>query len=61
MGGDAFAKLKIMEVIGKEGVKIIPDTLIMGGGGQGASVIDLMGLKLIEEWSKTGKLPEGEA
>ncbi len=61
MGGDAFAKLKIMEVIGKEGVKIIPDTLIMGGGGQGASVIDLMGLKLIEEWNKTGKLPEGEA
>jgi uncharacterized membrane protein YqiK len=61
MGGDAFAKLKIMEVIGKEGVKIIPDTLIMGGGGQGASVIDLMGLKLIEEWNKSGKLPEGEA
>ncbi len=61
MGGDAFAKLKIMEVIGKEGVKIIPDTLIMGGGGQGASVIDLMGLKLIEEWNKTGKLPDAEA
>lgn len=61
MGGDAFAKLKIMEVIGKEGVKIIPDTLIMGGNGQGASVIDLMGLKLIEEWNKSGKLPEGEA
>jgi uncharacterized membrane protein YqiK len=59
MGGDAFAKLKIMEVIGKEGVKIIPDTLIMGS--QGASVIDLMGLKLIEDWNKTGKLPEGEA
>jgi uncharacterized membrane protein YqiK len=61
MGGDAFAKLKIMEVIGKEGVKIIPDTLIMGGNGQGASVIDLMGLKLIEEWNKTGKMPEAEA
>jgi uncharacterized membrane protein YqiK len=59
MGGDAFAKLKIMEVIGKEGVKIIPDTLIMGS--QGASVIDLMGLKLIEDWNKNGKLPEGEA
>lgn len=59
MGGDAFAKLKIMEVIGKDGVKIIPDTLIMGS--EGASVIDLMGLKLIEDWNKNGKKPEGEA
>ncbi len=61
MGGESFAKLKIMEVIGREGVRIIPDTLIMGAGGQGASVIDLMGLRLIEEWNKTGKKPEAEA
>lgn len=60
MGEESFAKLKIMEVIGKEGVKIIPDNLIIGANGSG-SIIDLMGLKLIEDWNKTGKLPEVEA
>lgn len=59
MGSDEFTRLKVMEVIGKEGVKIIPDVLIAGG--EGASVIDLLGVKLLEQWGKTGKLPEAEA
>ena len=58
MGSDQFARLKVMEVIGKEGVKIIPDVLIAGG--EGASVIDLLGVKLLEQWGKSGKLPEVE-
>ena len=57
MGGDQFARLKIMEIIGKEGVKIIPDVLIAGGEG-GSSVIDLLGVKLLEQWHKEGKKPE---
>lgn len=60
MGGDQFARLKIMEVIGKEGVKIIPDVLIAGGEG-GSSVIDLLGVKLLEQWHKEGKKLEAEA
>jgi uncharacterized membrane protein YqiK len=59
MGRDEFTRLKVMEVIGKEGVKIIPDTLIAGG--EGASVIDLLGVKLLEQWGKAGKLPEAQA
>lgn len=59
MGSDEFTRLKVMEVIGKEGVKIIPDVLIAGG--EGASVVDLLGVKLLEQWGKTGKLPEAEA
>lgn len=60
MGGEQFARLKIMEVIGKEGVKIIPDVLIAGGEG-GSSIVDLLGIKLLEQWKKDGKLPEGQA
>lgn len=60
MGGEQFARLKIMEVIGKEGVKIIPDVLIAGGEG-GSSIVDLMGIKLLEQWKNEGKLPEGQA
>jgi uncharacterized membrane protein YqiK len=55
MGGDQFARLKIMEIIGKEGVKIIPDVLIAGGE-NGSSVVDLLGIKLLEQWNK----PEAE-
>ncbi len=53
IGGDGFVQMKVAEIIGKEGVKIIPDVLITGGGeGGGSSVIDLLGLKLLENWGK---------
>jgi uncharacterized membrane protein YqiK len=58
MGGDSFTRMKIMEVIGKEGVKIIPDVLITGGGegsGSGSSIVDLMGIKLLDQWKKDEK------
>lgn len=60
MGGESFARLKIMEVIGKEGVKIIPDVLIAGGEGS-SSVVDLLGIKLLEQWRKEGKMPDAQA
>jgi uncharacterized membrane protein YqiK len=60
MGGDQFTRLKIMEVIGKEGVKIIPDVLIAGGEG-GSSIVDLLGIKLLEQFQKDGKKPEAQA
>jgi uncharacterized membrane protein YqiK len=56
IGGDGFVQMKVAEIIGKEGVKIIPDVLITGNGegGNGSSVIDLLGLKLLENWGKNG-------
>lgn len=54
MGGDEFARLKIMEIIGKDGVKIIPDVLIAGGGEGASSIVDLLGIKLLEQWKKEG-------
>lgn len=60
IGGDGFVQMKVAEIIGEKGVKIIPDVLITGGGdGGGGSVIDLLGLKLLESWGKDKKgLPE---
>ncbi len=51
IGGEGFVKMKIAEIIGKEGVRIMPDVLISGGNGEkSGSVIDLIGLKLLENW-----------
>lgn len=54
MGGDNFTRLKITESIGKERIKIIPEVLIAGNGGDGANgpISGLLGLKLMEEVSK---------
>lgn len=61
IGADGFVKMKVTETIGQNGIKIIPDVLIAGGGESGGgSVMDLLGLKLLESWGKDkkGELPE---
>ncbi|MEN9611032.1 MAG: hypothetical protein RLZZ628_1846 [Bacteroidota bacterium] len=56
MGGEQFTRLKIVEIIGKEGVKIIPDILINNNGtGGGSSIVDLLGVKMLENWKKEDK------
>jgi uncharacterized membrane protein YqiK len=63
IGGNGFVQMKVAEIIGEKGVKIIPDVLITGGSGEGGShVIDLLGLKLLESWGKDkgNKLPEAQ-
>jgi uncharacterized membrane protein YqiK len=56
MGGEQFTRLKIAEIIGKERVKIIPDILInSGGAGGGSSIVDLLGVKMLENWKKDDK------
>ncbi len=52
VGAEGFVRMKVTESIGKEGVKIIPDVLITGAGEGSSSVIDLLGLKLLENWKK---------
>ncbi len=63
MGGDNFSRLKVTEAIGKDKIKVIPDVLIAGGGGDGANgpISGLLGLKLLEEVSKNiGKDKDGK-
>lgn len=55
MGGDNFTQLKITEAIGKDKIKIIPEVLITGNGGDGGPngpISGLLGMKLLEEVTK---------
>lgn len=48
MGGDNFAKFKITEEIGKNGIKIIPEILI-NGNGNGSPIDGLLGMELLKQ------------
>ncbi len=53
MGGNNFTQLKVMESIGMQHVKIMPDVLISGGGdGANGGISGLLGFKLLEEIAK---------
>jgi uncharacterized membrane protein YqiK len=60
MGGGNFTQLKVMEAIGAQKIKIMPDILI-GGGGEGANgpINGLLGLQLLEQVRKRSE--EGTA
>jgi len=49
MGGNNFTQLKVMEAIGEQHIKIMPDVLISGGDGANGPISGLLGLKLLEE------------
>ncbi|MFY0256121.1 hypothetical protein ACDQ55_19460 [Chitinophaga sp. 30R24] len=49
MGGDNFTQLKVMEAIGAQQIRIMPDVLINGGEGSNGPISGLLGLKLLEE------------
>lgn len=49
MGGNNFTQLKVMEAIGEQHIKIMPDVLISGGDGANGLISGLLGLKLLEE------------
>ncbi|MES1160695.1 MAG: SPFH domain-containing protein [Bacteroidota bacterium] len=53
MGGANFTQLKVMEAIGAQHIKIMPDILIGGGGdGAGGPISGLLGLQLLEQVRK---------
>jgi uncharacterized membrane protein YqiK len=52
MGGDNFTQLKIMEAIGAQHIKIMPDILIGAGGEGNGSINGLLGLQLLEQLKK---------
>ncbi|MBO9700462.1 MAG: flotillin family protein [Sporocytophaga sp.] len=61
MGGDNFTQLKITEAIGKQKIKIMPDILISGTGGEGPNgpISGLLGLKLMNELSRKNEEEKG--
>ena len=53
MGKDNFGQLKIIEQIAQNNMKLIPETLISGGGAGGGNLENMMGIMLLEKL--TGK------
>jgi uncharacterized membrane protein YqiK len=49
MGADNFAKFKIIEEIGKNGTKIIPEILIQGSGDNASPISGLLGFELLNK------------
>lgn len=50
--GPDYARLQIIEAIAKNGLKIIPDNIIIGGGSDGGSLInDFLGISMMEKLS----------
>lgn len=52
MGGGNFTQLKVMEAIGEQKIKIMPDILIGGSDGNGGPINGLLGLQLLEQLHK---------
>ncbi len=52
MGKDIFGQIQVVEKIAASNLKLIPDVLISGGGGQGGSNLEnMMGMMLLEKMS----------
>ena len=49
MGEDNFGKLKVTEMIGTNGIKIIPEVLITGGDGSNGPISGLLGMELLKQ------------
>lgn len=52
MGGGNFTQLKVMEQIGQQHIKIMPDILIGGSDGNGGPINGLLGLQLLQQLQK---------
>lgn len=49
MGADNFGKLKVTEMIGTNGIKIIPEILIQGGDSSNGPINGLLGMELLKQ------------
>ena len=55
MGADNFSKLKVTEMIGTNGIKIIPEILIQGGDGSNGPISGLLGMELLKQIQENKK------
>jgi hypothetical protein len=55
MGSDNFGKLKVTEMIGTNGIKIIPEILISGNDGGNGPISGLLGMELLKQISEKNK------
>ena len=55
MGADNFAKFKVTEMIGQNGIKIIPEILITGNEGGNGAISGLLGMELLKQIQEKGK------
>jgi uncharacterized membrane protein YqiK len=60
MGQDNFGKLKVTEMIGTNGIKIIPEILISGNEGNG-SINGLLGMEMLKQIKVDNTIKEREA
>ena len=60
MGQDNFGKLKVTEMIGTNGIKIIPEILISGNEGNG-SINGLLGMEMLKQIKVDNAIKEREA
>lgn len=56
MGGNNFTQLKVMEAIGTQQIRIMPDVLISGGDGANGPISGLLGLRLLEDVAKKNEI-----
>jgi uncharacterized membrane protein YqiK len=49
MGADNFGKLKVVEAIGVNGIKIIPEILIQGSEGANGPISGLLGMEMLKQ------------
>jgi uncharacterized membrane protein YqiK len=54
MGADNFGKLKVTEMIGTNGIKIIPEVLISGNDGGNGPISGLLGMELLKQIQEKG-------
>jgi uncharacterized membrane protein YqiK len=59
MGGNNFTQLKVMEAIGEQHIKIMPDILIGGGDGAASPISGLLGLQLLEQVRRNNEEKKG--
>jgi len=61
MGDDNFAKLKVTEEIGKNGIRIIPEVLITGSGdGSNGPISGLLGMELLKQITEKSAIKDKE-
>jgi uncharacterized membrane protein YqiK len=61
MGDDNFAKLKVTEEIGKNGIRIIPEVLITGSGdGSNGPISGLLGMELLKQITEKSSIKDKE-